>query len=371
MITRVSVVDPIDLQCFMNAGLINDLDQTMMILAAAMALATAIQGKKGRHDDQPDCPPENSHCRRPKRPIGNRSISDSETDALLSATEQPSGETAKLVITKPEQPFGKPHYKGTAAFKNPAAGSVFAHKATLNIQNRRTKISKSLSKQALAARVEPDDTHDLEPETIIVNTDEDSDWSDYQNPCEDDVSSEEPEPMSKKGRNSRSGGKRESTVPTRRAQDRLSPETDRTTGRLRNTSVLRPSMSLQQPRSRDRRNFRDDSHMNTPGPPDDFGDLLGASFYPYAVSDSESERNIPVPSPRRSLPVPNFKPRKERISWSKEETQRLVYLFQQYGRQWRLIQNKDLRHRNGALLQNRSNVDLKDRIRNYKTKCLR
>jgi hypothetical protein len=77
-------------------------------------------------------------------------------------------------------------------------------------------------------------------------------------------------------------------------------------------------------------------------------------------TDSDELVELPKPQQRRNNYV------KRRTPWTGEETRRLVRLFEEYGPLWNLIKQKDERHRLGAKLTNRSNIDLKDRIRTVK-----
>jgi hypothetical protein len=87
----------------------------------------------------------------------------------------------------------------------------------------------------------------------------------------------------------------------------------------------------------------------------------------------------PRPDPNRPRPsiesirgrTPDPPSRRGRRTWSSTETECLVQLFTRHGAQWRLIQEADQKHRDGPQLHGRSNIDLKDKIRNIKLDFLR
>lgn len=60
----------------------------------------------------------------------------------------------------------------------------------------------------------------------------------------------------------------------------------------------------------------------------------------------------------------------QRQQWTWIETERLVDLWEKYGNQWALIKSKDA-EMTTPLLQARTNVNLKDKMRNYKIDKLR
>lgn len=62
---------------------------------------------------------------------------------------------------------------------------------------------------------------------------------------------------------------------------------------------------------------------------------------------------------------------KERSRWSEEEIGRLIDLIEEHGVSWKLLKQKDDGHKDGALLNDRDQVSLKDKARNIKMDILK
>jgi hypothetical protein len=104
---------------------------------------------------------------------------------------------------------------------------------------------------------------------------------------------------------------------------------------------------------------------------DQITDQSNNEFYQDLVSNADSENAIELPNPNRQQKRREISFRKRRILWTEEETRRLIKLFEYYGPRWRLIKQKDNRHPRGAKLTERTEIDLKDKIRNVKAGYLR
>jgi hypothetical protein len=101
---------------------------------------------------------------------------------------------------------------------------------------------------------------------------------------------------------------------------------------------------------------------------------------PMTPLPGRRQRKLPwLQPPRQASPGistvradrPGVPPPQERRPWSIAEERRLRQLYSIYGPQWRLIQTRDQDHEDGPLLQGRTNVNLKDKIRNIKSDWLR
>ncbi|EDN05436.1 predicted protein [Histoplasma mississippiense (nom. inval.)] len=83
---------------------------------------------------------------------------------------------------------------------------------------------------------------------------------------------------------------------------------------------------------------------------------------PPSLPPRATQLRRPATTRRDGSPLP------PRRMWSEEEERRLLQLFVEYGPKWRILQLMDKEHSDGAVLQDRSNVDLKDKIRNMKVR---